>query len=314
VPGVELSVLFAEGDGNEEAGLTPLGHPKVRWQYPHHRKRTSVHPELTPDDVGCATELLLPVRVAEDDLLMVSLHHLVLGERPAESRVDRQEGEERRRDPHGGYALRAASLAHGHALAIVEGHLFEGVHPFPPLEEVHRPVGCPGGPCPGVAVVDGDQAIGRVERQGLQQHGVDHAEDGHVGADADGQRHQNRGAEGLLLQQELQAKANVTHQRLHDTPSRSPSDSPRPRWAGRVGGPRGFVASRALACGGVEGRGGTGGPAPPAYSSLNVTAGSTAAARRAGRRAPRGAWPPRSTPAHIASGQLRGGHPAAGGG
>ena len=54
-----------------------------------------------------------------------------------------------------------------------------------------------------------DQPLGLVERQRLQQHAVDHAEDRGGGADAERQRQDGRGREGGLLPERARGVAQV---------------------------------------------------------------------------------------------------------
>jgi hypothetical protein len=143
--------------------------------------------------------------------------HLVLGEGAAQSRFDPHHREKGRGHPDRRHLRGAPSLPDGASGALVEPYLLEGVDVLTPLEEVHGATGCPGGPGAGIAVEDRDETIWLLERERLQEHGVNDAEDRHVRADADGQGKEHRGAERLLLPEELQAESDVTKQRLHHT-------------------------------------------------------------------------------------------------
>ena len=82
----------------------------------------------------------------------------------------------------------------------------------------------------GVDVPHADDAIGLRHGQGPQQHGVDHRKDRGVGAQADGERQDDGGAEAWMLDEQPDARVNVA-----DDPAVSVS---RIRFSAARSGPR----------------------------------------------------------------------------
>ena len=86
--------------------------------------------------------------------------------------------------------------------AMVEGHLLEDIILFLPIEEVRcgdREARHSGETRLGRDMPELDEAIRIAERQGLQQDGVDHAEDGGIGANTEGHDEDgNQGKAGAL--------------------------------------------------------------------------------------------------------------------
>ena len=88
--------------------------------------------------------------------------------------------------------------------AMVESHLLKDIILFLPIEEVRcrdREARHSGETCLGRDMPELDEAIGIVEGQGLQQDGVNHAEDGGIGTDTEGHdEYGNQGEAGALKQ------------------------------------------------------------------------------------------------------------------
>ena len=88
--------------------------------------------------------------------------------------------------------------------AMVESHLLEDIILFLPIEEVRcgdREARHSGETCLGRDMPELDQSIGIAEGQGLQQDGVDHAEDSGIGANTEGHDEDgNQGEAGALKQ------------------------------------------------------------------------------------------------------------------
>jgi hypothetical protein len=195
-------------------------------------------PERAADDRRVAAVHALPEGVAQDDLLVVAHFAFGVGEGTAEDRRRAQDAEQRRRRAHAAQLLRHAVDAHRIEPIGEQALFFQRGQRLAPIEvgrHVVRQdvVGGDGR----VDVAQADQPIGFGHGQRPEQHGVDHREDGDIGAETDGQRHNDGGAEAGLVQQQPRGVAQVAdgagRQRLAQHP-----DSRWQRWS------RGRAAAR----------------------------------------------------------------------
>jgi hypothetical protein len=161
--------------------------------------RTIVHLKHLADDVRIAAELRAPVRVAEDQHRVGSRRIVAGDERASEHGPDAEDVEEIVRHDAD---IDAVGLA---ALEQIEIHLMI----FDQRVERRRPLAIvveffdrdarvgPSRERRRLAQHDEPVAIGVWQR--LQQHAVDHAEDGRVRADAEAERHDGDGGEAAVL-------------------------------------------------------------------------------------------------------------------
>jgi len=139
--------------------------------------------------------------VSDQDDRLRPLAFLLRAEVPAEDRLDSDHAEKRRRDVRSIQTLRLRPFAQVERPAVHGRHSLEGPVLRAPVDEVGSGGGKPGKPLRGVDRDDHHQAIGIGEGERAQEDGVDDAEDGGVGTDAQRQRqHRHRGEAGTLDQ------------------------------------------------------------------------------------------------------------------
>ena len=145
---------------------------------------------------------------------------LLLGKKPAaDDGLDAEQGEQVRRHAFGVQFFRLEPPARPGG--EVELRIFErgdglehGVARLPFHEVGGRDVAALQ-PVLAVLLPDGDDARGIAEREVAQEHGVDHAEDGGIGADAEGQRQDRDGGEAGRLAEQAEPVAEVLRPGRH---------------------------------------------------------------------------------------------------
>ena len=166
----------------------------------------SVHSDLLTDDGFVAAETVMPEAIAEDGFeLFADLSFF--GEKIAAEKNGLTEDVEELRSAGGrldALRLRAGAEAQGAAGPCGDG--LEGGVLALPVEEVT------GGDAVVVAVdlgPDHDDAVGLVVGKGSEERGVDDAEDGGVGADAEGESEDGDGGEAGVFEEETEAEDEV---------------------------------------------------------------------------------------------------------
>ena len=190
VTAVARSLGVAEGQRDVEVG-GPRRADRVGesgWRNADDLPRLLVQVERPANDVRRAAELLLPVRVAEDDDTVASDHFVVRHERPAEDGCDTQDRKELPRDRlrrRVDRFARRGARAEGHVAR--RGQVLERRLMASPVEirRGRREAAAERVGRPRVALDDGDDAPGIVERQSSKHDAVDDREDGGGGADAE---------------------------------------------------------------------------------------------------------------------------------
>ena len=157
--------------------------------------RPAVERELFVDDVLIAAEAALPEAVAEEDGGAGVAAFVVGSEVAAEDGLDAHDVEEVAGDLEGGDAFGAGGGGEGGHAARVERHVSEGVRAGAPVAEVGVRDGEAANGLVGVGGPEGDDAIAVAEWEGLEEDGVRDAEDGGVGADAEGDGQGDEGRE-----------------------------------------------------------------------------------------------------------------------
>ena len=177
--------------------------------------RRAVHGDQPPDDARVASELALPVAVAQHHHFGAAVLIVPLRERPADQRLDAEERQEAMGRAQRVEALGLGESGDGDGAAVPD----RDVGQRPRLLPVRDVVGNRR-----VEVVDVDagrrlpeahQTVGIAERQRLQEHGVDDAEDGHIRADPQGQGEHGRQREHRRTGQPAGGVAHVAHQVVH---------------------------------------------------------------------------------------------------
>ena len=162
------------------------------------------------DDGGVGAEAPLPQTVAEDDD-GVALRHFVLfrAEGSAEGRAHSQQVEVGLGDELRGDALGLIDAGERHGAGIECGHGFEGAALGAPIEVIG--IGCAAALDFGALHVAPEfhQARRFGIGQRAQNDGIDHAEDGGVGADAEGQRERGDDGEAGTLAQGARGVAQI---------------------------------------------------------------------------------------------------------
>ena len=163
------------------------------------------------NDRRVAAEAALPEPVAQQDHGWGAGSLVLHGECPAHPWGGSHHIEERRRD--GGRCDTLGIVRPGEAyLAVVEQRNAVECAALGRVQKVerirHRQVELHES---GRGVLEDDEPVGVGHRQRTQQHRVDDAEDGDVGADADGQRHDRDGREARAGGESAQEDAHLRH-------------------------------------------------------------------------------------------------------
>jgi hypothetical protein len=134
---------------------------------------------------------------------------------PPERRLDAQHAERAVGDEQALHALGLADPGHGHGRVVPHPDVVEGL-PLVAVYEIGR-----GGLVqerdvhPGRGVPHADEAFRLVERQRLQQHAVDDAEDRRVRAEAEAERENGYGAEERRAEQPARDEADPDRDEGH---------------------------------------------------------------------------------------------------
>ncbi len=170
------------------------------------------HDQRAPDDRRIGAETAPPQLVAEEQHPPVIRTVVLGGEAASERRTDAHHVEVVPAHADGRHPLRLAARDQRRHPRAHHRELLEAAAPLAPVEHgreadvAREPLG--------VAIADGHEPLGIRIRQRAQEDGVDHGEDGGVGADAERQRDQRRGGEAGRAPQHAEAVAQVLPQHL----------------------------------------------------------------------------------------------------
>jgi hypothetical protein len=176
---------------NAAAGSEDGGEVKRRGKNADDGDRGIVESERAADDGRVGGEAALPKTTTEKDGLGTVPFAFLSVEEPAELRLHAEKREKIFRNGNAGEALRftlAGELAVSHAIeSKIGGHVGEGLIVGAQIEEVVYLDGCDGEAALAIVPMIGNphEAGGVAERQGADEEGVDDAEDGAAGADAE---------------------------------------------------------------------------------------------------------------------------------
>ena len=154
--------------------------------------------------------------MAQDDDVVRSQLRLLRGEGPAEGGLAAQHVEEIERDARAAQALGLAAAGQVESLPAERGDAREGVvliaeaEIIPRGERELRKSGLE------IALANHHELLGFVEAQRLEQHGVDHREDGGIRADSQRQgQHRNAGEPRVAPQRPKRIPQIPKHRRKH---------------------------------------------------------------------------------------------------
>ena len=188
-PDLDLGALAAVGKGPRVSGSgQELQHAEVR-AAPHHADdgmRLVVEPQRGADGRRIARELAFPERLADEDPPGASRHIVRWREAAAGERAEPEHRQEIVGDAQDWHAPRIASRRREVHLV---GHQCrrgrETTGAFLDVEIIRKGGGLARRRGVAIRLPDHHQPVGVRERRPPEQHGVDHAEDGGVGADAE---------------------------------------------------------------------------------------------------------------------------------
>ena len=185
-----------------------------RGQYADHGVRPVVHLEDLPDDARVAAEALPPVRVAEHQHRLGPEIVVAVAERPAVERLHAEHVEEVRRHHPGQHAVRLAPVEQGERHAVVLDEAVERRELLPVVADLLDREGDVRRAGP-LRLLAGEHELVPVGiRQRPQQHAVDEAEDGGVGADAEPEGDHHHQAVARRPEQRSHAVPHVPNQRF----------------------------------------------------------------------------------------------------
>ena len=150
--------------------------------------RLVIEARALTDDVAPAAESLAPQRVADHGDARSAVHLVRGGERTAKHRLHAEHVEEVRVDHRSRQPVRLIGGRERDARRAKAGETGEAVMARAPVEKVRRVGAVETLSRQAIGAADQDEIAGARKRQRTQQHRVDHAEDGGVRADADGDR------------------------------------------------------------------------------------------------------------------------------
>ncbi len=181
-----------EGDRHPQiaVGDAPGRHRKGGRHHTDDGVRLAVERERAADGVGRAAEMALPESGAEHHDMAAPRRVLFREEHAAEKRLGANGLEEPVAHGAGDDGFRAAAAGQRERTESIQRHAIEEARVALPVVEIrggHREARHPGKRRLRRHVKDAHQPIRLVERQRSQQHRVDDAEDGGVGADAERQ-------------------------------------------------------------------------------------------------------------------------------
>ena len=158
-------------------------------------------------------EPCLPEAVAEDDDLCRSGLILTVREGAADDCADAEDVEVVRGNRERIQHRRLAGASQRELLVLIRGDAVEGMRPLAPGDEFMAGQGAAGRV--GAPFVQRDQALRIAVGQRLQQHGVEQAEDGHGGGDAERQDADHHRAERARVAQSPEGVPDVEQQCAH---------------------------------------------------------------------------------------------------
>ena len=204
-----------EGEGNPEPAV--LGETAPGREHADHGVLLAVGDEVAPDRSGVRAETRLPEFFREDRHAMAGL--VVAGcEEPSGERAYAEDGEEVGRDVRRRDRFRLSRTGQRHAVGGQDRHLLEDVVLRLPVEVVRRRDA--EGLHAGEDVLrrnvrHDDEAVRVGIREGLQEDGVDDAEDRRVRADAEREDADRHGRKARVLPQHAERVSDVLRERSH---------------------------------------------------------------------------------------------------
>jgi hypothetical protein len=179
------------------------------------RRAAKLHGRV--DHIRVAGETRQPRGVAENEHPVIGRHAIGVGQAPTERRRDAERRKEVRRHHHRACMKRLPAAGDAAGLRHEGGDVLEAAGLPPPVVEVRRGDEVARLPVQPIVLPDLHQLRRVAERQRPQQHAVDGAEHGRVGADAERQRDDDDGGVAGALPHQAQRVADVLQQHV-DTP------------------------------------------------------------------------------------------------
>ncbi len=193
------------------------GELETFWHHADHRVRTAIQHEDTANHIVSPIEMALPESVTQDNFETAgSAARLLIRPREtaAKHRLDAEHVEELPAHLFSTHALRSLFVDQREGAVPINRHARKAAVLFPKIEEVRKAQRVEPGRRDCFAQIDaadGHEFLGRREGQRLQEHRVDHAEDGGVRADPEREREHRDQGEAGMLDQLAYAVANVVH-------------------------------------------------------------------------------------------------------
>jgi hypothetical protein len=212
----EEQLLAVEAEGQVEVRVV-VEEAQAPRQDADHGARLAVDGQGSADGRRIAAEVALPVAVGEDHGLGRSGGVVLAGEEAPEIRLDAQERQGAVGHLDDRHLLGLGLAGHGGPAVVPQAGVDEGLVLLPVREVEGGALVHPVPAQPGRGVPDTDQTVGVLEGEGLEQHAVDHAEDGDGGAQPQGQR-ENRGeGEGGRSPEAPEDVAELLGKEVHGT-------------------------------------------------------------------------------------------------
>ena len=199
MPAALLPVLQVHRQRRPDHGAA--GELKVRRHDADHGVELVIQLHRLAQHIAAAREAALPDSMTQDDDVVRSQLHLLRGEGPAQRGLAAQHIEEIERDARAVQPLRLAAARQIEPLIAERGDRREGVVLIAEAEIISRREGELRKSGLEISLANDHELLGSVESQRLEQHGVDHREDGRIRADSQRQgEHRNAGEPRIAAQ------------------------------------------------------------------------------------------------------------------
>jgi hypothetical protein len=213
-----LAVLVGEGERVPDLnGSARLGRPELdsRGKHAHDGDFLSVEPERFSHDVGIGAETPLPEAVSQEHHVVVSRDPILRSEHPTPGGGNPQRREQVRGDVADRDPLRLRPLFREiRGPGNVGRHRSEGARPLAPPQKVVRSDDVSSAVALVSVLPDHDQTSGILERKGLQEDAVDHAEDRGGGPDPEREKENRDQGEPGALSQHAESVAQIASETL----------------------------------------------------------------------------------------------------
>src|SRR5262249_45718108 len=176
------------------------------------------------DNVGITAKSPLPETVAEHDETGAIWATFFGGELAAENGIDAEERKEVWRDEANGDLLRllvafgVAEINGGAAAAGSRGKIGKLGGSLLVVAEIRRGDSGEGLAAGAVVIPDGNETLGILIGKRLHEDGVDHGEDGGVGADAESQGESGDQREAWAFAEQAKSVTNILQKQMHPEP------------------------------------------------------------------------------------------------